>query len=381
MVKLSKQGSGIPFFFFFVNLCLLVMLSACRTQKAATDGVVPLVVEQPDTTLIPAFSGELLYLFGREYQAMHDSLSDKYDTPEALLVREKHISMSDYIEQRLVTFFPETAYNGMIRKWERIAESLVKPDKQEMVLLNNDELGRFQLRKDIPPMGLTEQEEAAFLQLTDEENILFQYLNTLATSAQMATRAELPDAACRLTYSDNKAFAPDIHASFEEENILVSLLLAGGPYAFYRVILAKKRAETKAKEYYGSDTNTGKIGDAFKHTFVNVLLTAYLSEDIAKFVMNDVWEQWHINAPCDRYMDLHNNYIGRHARYMEFHGTTDDWTIWAENVHHFILDTLSNGNYQAWSHDTPVFQIYYDMRKTPTDKFVYWNMEKTDVSE
>ncbi|MCM1034586.1 MAG: hypothetical protein NC038_03275 [Paludibacter sp.] len=356
---------------------VLMLITACQTHKVVTESLVPSGLPQPDTTLIPAFSGELLYLFGREYMAMYDTLSDKFDTPEAALIRQQNVSMSDYIEQRLITFFPEVAYTGMVKKWKIIAEQLVQQDEADILLFNNEELGMQQIRKGVLPLGKNDKQEAVFLQLTEEESAVFRQLNTLANAARMAVPNDLPDVTYSLQHPDNESFAPDIHSSFEEENILVSLLLAGGPYAFYRVILSKKRAETKAKEYYAGDTYAGKLGDAFKHTYVNILLTAYLSEEIAKFVMNDVWEQWHINAPCDRYMDLHNNYIGRHARYMELHGTSDDWNVWAQNVYNFIQDTLSNSSYQTWSHETPLFQINYDLRKTPADKYIYWNKELT----
>lgn len=366
---------------YIILIVIATAFAACHTKKTATESQLPPIKHQPDTTLIPAFSGEVLYLFGREYEAMHDSLSAKFNTPEAALVREQQISMSDYIEQRLTTFFPIVAYKGMVQKWRAIAEQIATQQPPEALVLNNKELGLQQIQKGVPPIGKADAEEALFLQLTEEEATVFNRLNALATSEQAVTPAQLPNATYRLFHPENKSFAPDIHDSFEEENILVSILLAGGPYAFYRVMLAKKRAETKAKEYYGSDVSAGKLGDAFKHTFVNVMLTSYLSEDIAKFVMNDVWEQWHTNAPCDRYMDLHNNYIGRHARYMELHGTSDDWRIWAENVYQFIQDTLENATYQTWSHETPIFQINYDLRKTPAEKFIYWNQEKTRTGE
>lgn len=367
------------------HIALIIVIAtafaACQTQKITTENLQLPAIPQPDTTLIPAFSGELLYLFGREYEAIHDSLSAKFNTPEAALVRAQQISMSDYIEARLTTFFPGIAYKGMVQKWEAIAEQILTQQQAEAIIYNNQELGFQQTQRGVPPISKTDEEEALFLQLTEEEDSVFRQLNTLATSTRQATPDQLPNAKYRLLHPENKSFAPEIHDSFEEENILVSLLLAGGPYAFYRIMLAKKRAETKAKEYYGSDASAGKLGDAFKHTFVNVMLTSYLSEDIAKFVMNDVWEQWHVNAPCDRYMDLRNNYIGRHARYMELHGTSDDWHNWAENVYQFIQDTLKNATYQTWTHETPLFQIHYDIRNSPTNKFIYWNQEKTTVDE
>ncbi len=363
-----------------LGLLLLMSLVGCRTT--ASQPIIPPAGGSeggyiPDTTLIPAFSGEVLYLFGREYVAIHDTLSPKFNHPSAARVRDLQLTMAEYVENRLREWYPDIAYNGMVNKWHQIALHLANVPDAEVKLFVNREFGKQSTQGNFQH-STSDAEESAFLHMTVEEQAYFDRLNNLATSHDFAQPNALPQASYATEREQSRAFTPDVHDSFERENMLTSLMLAGGPYALYRVLLCKQRAEKQAKAYYGADTNAGKQGDAFKHMYVNVLLRAYTSEEIAKFVMDDVWEQWHINAPCDRYMDLHNNQIGRTLRYWDFHQNTNDWTEWAANLHHFVQDS-ANASFKQWDRETAQFKILHDIRNTPTNQYIFWNTETTDT--
>ncbi len=284
--------------------------------------------------------------------------------------------MSDYIERRLQEWYPQIAYAGMLHKWHQLALQLANVPDADVRLFINREFNRKSTTGSFQHTA-SDAEEIAFLRMTAEEQTHFTHLNQLAQSADFAQPDCLPQATYSTERTQSQAFTPDIHASFEPENILTSLMLAGGPYAFYRVLLSKQRAERQAQHFYGTDTNSGKQGDAFKHMYVNLLLRAYTSKEIAAFVMDDIWENWHINAPCDRYMDLHNNQIGRHLRYWDFHQNTDDWTEWGTNVHLFVQDS-TNSSFKHWDKETVPFKILHDSRSTPQTKYIFWNKERTD---
>ncbi len=364
-----------------LGLLVLMSLTACHTKRqAALQSASPTAhTALPDTTLIPAFSGEVLYLFGREYVAIHDTLSAKFNHPSAARVRDLQLTMAEYVENRLREWYPDIAYNGMVNKWHQIALHLANVPDAEVQLFVNREFGK-QSTKGNFQQSTSDAEESAFLQMTVEEQAYFNRLNNLANSHDFAQPNALPQASYTTEREQSRAFTPDIHASFERENMLTSLMLAGGPYALYRVMLSKQRAEKQAKAYYGADTNAGKQGDAFKHMYVNMLLRAYTSEEIAKFVMDDVWELWHVNAPCDRYMDLHNNQIGRTLRYWDFHQNTDDWREWGNNVHQFVQDS-TNASFKQWDRETVQFKIQHDIRNTPANQYIFWNTETTDSTQ
>ena len=166
---------------------------------------------------------------------------------------------------------------------------------------------------------------------------------------------------------------------FEEENILLTLLLWRGPRMFYRVLQSKARAEKLAYYYYGEATNNGRPGDAFKHIYVNVLLRTYVGEWLSHAIMDVFWEWKSPNAPCDYYMDMHNNIIGRQTRYADF--TTIDtqcnadmrhWLQWAENVQHFIQDSV-NGDFQGWDKETPTFIVEPAAKQVSDTQYIYWD--------
>ncbi len=355
-------------------------LTACHTKKQATVSQVSQPAthtSKPDTTLIPAFSGEVLYLFGREYVAIHDSLSHKFHHPYAARVRHEQRSMMDYVEQRLQEWYPDIAYKGMVQKWNQIALMIANVPDNAVQLFVNREFGKQRTNGQFYHAA-SDMEEAVMLQMTVEEQAFFDQLNRLATADTFALRNSLPQASYAIEREISQNFTPDIHESFEQENILTSLMLAGGPYALYRVLLSKQRAERQAKMFYGADTNSGKQGDAFKHMYVNVLLRAYTSKEIAKFVMDDVWELWHVNAPCDRYMDLHNNQIGRNLRYWDFHQNTNDWKEWGKSVQQFVQDSV-NSSFKEWDKETVQFKVLQDSRNTPETQYIFWNKEQTDT--
>ena len=211
--------------------------------------------------------------------------------------------------------------------------------------------------------SLSIDKELQLLELTPQEQADWQRLQELAHSHQPLTRETFDTL--------NIEF-------FEEENILLSLLLWRGPRMFYRVLQSKARAEKLAYYYYGEATNNGRPGDAFKHIYVNVLLRTYVGEWLSHAIMDIFWEWKSPNAPCDHYMDLHNNVIGRQTRYEEF--TTIDaqcsdtrhWLQWGENVQRFIQDSV-NGDLQGWDKETPIFIVKPAAEKVSDMQYIYWD--------
>jgi hypothetical protein len=95
-------------------------------------------------------------------------------------------------------------------------------------------------------------------------------------------------------------------------------------------------------------------------------------------IMDMFWEWRSPNAPCDYFMDMHNNIIGRQTRYDEFTTTysecsaTRHWLQWAENVQHFVQDSV-NGDFQAWDKETPRFVVEPAANKVSQNQYIYWD--------
>lgn len=345
-------------------------LVGCKTtQPTATPPA-----QAADTTRLPSFPAEVLYTLGREWEAIHDSTTAKYHTDYAAVVRQDSIDRAKYVEQRLMELYPEQAYAGYTDKILRICTAMLW-QQAEHPAIGNAIQAELPLWDDTSDLGSSSgsesvrdtmsSDESAFLEFTPHEQSDWETLNRLATQAPMA---------------DRQVFDTLHITAFEEENLLLSLLLWRGPTLFYRVVQSKARAEKVARYYYGEETHSGKPGDAFKHLYVNVLLRTYTHEVMAWAVMDVYWENAHPNAPCDHFMDTHNNEVGRHTRYADFVRTNADeqcnetrqWLLWAERVQQFVQDT-TNGERQAWDKQTPSFVVEPAAEQVSRQLYIYWD--------
>ena len=337
----------------WVILCLALV--GCRTQQLSP---LPIAnVPYPDTTALPSFPAEALYVLGAQWEA------------DSLLQQE--LSIADYIELELMRLYPERAYKGYINKLCSITDRLLvsstqRPTlfapKQQEIRFAHSQSSSGTLYAILDSLSL--DEELQVLELTPQEEADWQRLQDLAHSSQPLTR---------------EAFDTLHIGFFEEENLLTTLLLWRGPRMFYRILQSKARAEKLAYYYYGEATNNGRPGDAFKHIYVNVLLRTYVGEWLSHAIMDIFWEWKSPNAPCDHFMDLHNNIIGRQTRYEDF--TTLDtqcnadmryWLQWGENVQHFVQDSL-NGHLQVWDKETPTFIVEPAAEKVSDTQYIYWD--------
>ena len=344
-MKLSKLLMLLPLF---------LLLVGCRTQNtlSSREGM----GGTPDTTALPTFPSEALYVLGARWEA------------DSMLQKEQNLA--DFIEQELIRLYPEKAYKGYVSKLCSVADQLLvnstqRPTlfipKQQEIRYSNSQSPSGILYANLDSLSI--DKELQLLELTPQEQADWQRLQELAHSHQPLTRETFDTL--------NIEF-------FEEENILLSLLLWRGPRMFYRVLQSKARAEKLAYYYYGEATNNGRPGDAFKHIYVNVLLRTYVGEWLSHAIMDIFWEWKSPNAPCDHYMDLHNNVIGRQTRYEEFTtidaqcSDTRQWLQWGENVQRFIQDSV-NGDLQGWDKETPIFIVKPAAEKVSDMQYIYWD--------
>ena len=338
----------------WIILCLALV--GCRTQQFSQSPHRHIALS-PDTTILPTFPAEALYVLGAQWES--DSL-----------LQQEH-TIAEYIEKELIRLYPQKAYRGYVSRLCSVADRLLADAKQRPTLFapKQQEI-RFAYGQS--PSGtlyatldsLSVDEELQVLELTPQEEADWQRLQALAHSNQPLTRETFDTL--------NIEF-------YDEENILLTLLLWRGPRMFYRILQSKARAEKLAYYYYGEATNNGRPGDAFKHIYVNVLLRTYVGEWMSHAIMDIFWEWKSPNAPCDHFMDLHNNIIGRQTRYDDFtsidtqcNAEMRHWLQWAENVQHFVQDSV-NGQRQSWDKETPTFIVEPAAKQVSDTQYIYWD--------
>ena len=348
-MKISKLLKFFPLF---------LLLIGCRTQNTLPFREGMRVGFTPDTTALPTFPAEALYVLGAQWEA--DSLL------------QEDMTIAEYLEKELIRLYPEKAYKGYVQRLCSVADcllvnsqhtpSLFIPKRQEINFVSGYSSSKATSYAILD--SLTMAEEMMALEFTPQEEAEWHALQALVHSNQPLTRETFDT--LRIEF-------------FEEENLLLTLLLWRGPRLFYRVLQSKARAEKLAQYYYGEATNNGRPGDAFKHIYVNVLLRTYVGEWLSHAIMDVFWEWKSPNAPCNHFMDLHNNIIGRQTRYEDF--TTLDtqcnadmrhWLQWAENVQHFVQDSV-NGHRQSWDKETPTFIVEPAAEKVSDTQYIYWD--------
>ena len=341
----------------WIILCLALV--GCRTQRLSPLPIAD--VPSPDTTALPTFPAEALYVLGAQWEA------------DTLL--QADMTIAEYMEQELMRLYPEKAYYGYINKLCSITDHLLVSSTQRPTLFapSRQEITFSSSPHRQSPTGvadlylyldsLSQSDELQLMDFTPQEQADWDALQSLVHAPQPLTR---------------EAFDTLNIEFFEEENILITLLLWQGPRMFYRILQSKARAEKLAYYYYGEATNNGRPGDAFKHIYVNVLLRTYVGDWLSHAIMDVFWEWKSPNAPCDHFMDLHNNIIGRQTRYQDFTqidaqcSDTRYWLQWAENVQHFVQDSV-NAHRQEWDKETPTFIVEPAAQKVSNTQYIYWD--------
>jgi len=91
--------------------------------------------------------------------------------------------------------------------------------------------------------------------------------------------------------------------------------------------------------------------------------------------MDVYYEDKNPNSPCDKYMDLHNNSLGRNTQYWTFRGpyfkNLFNWQTWTSRVNVFI-ENSNNAIKMNWNLSTAESTVKSDESSADRKKFIYW---------
>ena len=363
---------------------LLFGFYSCKTKKVVENPVaVEEVLPQADTTLIPSFPSEVLYVVSREYESVWDSTTDKYNTIEAEYIRENNVSIKEYMEKRLISLFPNMAYIGLLDKIEGRAKDLI-PEKTRRTPSFRSQDGYYMpaFAEKVNLEKVSDNYEINHLLMSYSELQLYNRLNALADTSHFVSLKQVSDIQVKDSlWNIDKKLSEDSVPYYMKESLLISFLTSGvGSHVFFRIMQSKARATYVAEYFYPGLTKDGRKGDAYKHLYVNTMLRNYVGATMAWLVMDIYWENAASNAPCDMVMDLHNNHVGRYSRYRDLRGVEkSNWVDWAYNVKSFVEDTTRNAQYQNWNKEIPLFVIKEEEAKANDRLYLYWN--KAELEE
>lgn len=369
--------------YIIILLSIVSIFYSCKTKKVVK---APVVVEenvpQADTTLIPSFPSEVLYVLTREYESVWDSTREKYDTKEAEYIRNNNVPIKEYMEYRLITLFPDLAYVGLLDKIENKAKQMLPSMSKVMPSFRSQDgyyMPSFAEKVDLE--RVSDENEIKKLYLSYSEQDVFEKMNALADASSFVELEEIRNIEVNDSiWNIDKKLSEDSVPYYMKESMLLSMLTSGlGSHVFFRIMQSKARATYVAEFFYPGLTKDGRKGDAYKHLYVNTMLRNYVGPVMAWLIMDIYWENAASNAPCDMIMDLHNNHVGRNSRYRDLRGSEySQWVDWAYNVKSFVEDTTRNAQYHNWNKEIPLLVIKEEESKSNDRLYLYWNKTEAD---
>lgn len=323
------------------------------------------------------FPSDVLFVLGLEFESIKNKTNNKYKSEFVtnLQKAKDSISLADYMEARLLELYPEKIYQGMI------TESINSLYNQTICDFSKEE----KLQYHIEPKPIEQEasfhefqsteDESFFMQMTEYEKQKYIVLLDLGNAEKFADIADFNTLKTNDSISNKTLNDEDFVLSLEDNLLLPYLFFVNkGVHLYYRVVQSRNRAIAEAAKYYGDEISCGKKGDAFKHIFVNTLLKSYLSEKMAYLIMDVFWENQGNNSPCDTYMDLHNNHVGRVSQYPLLK-RGKHWKEWSQHVYSFVENETKNAIFKTWDKTQVEFIIVEEKKNSDRNKYIYRNKE------
>ena len=398
---------------------------SARTAASTAPPRAPVFVSR-----VPGYPAPVVYILYREYLHKNPGLT-------SLNPENKHYQQ--YIERRLRQLYPARGYPGMMQdgveeeRQQRLAWAAYQKELQAwkrgntigIMTCTGSTFYDPETGENCPPVGGGEdpppepeadptvdpswngqeefpppsddfvptlQMEIDSLQMTQPEIDRLYYQESLADGSFFARWDEVIVASGsgrRATLDDliiaagdgwtplGRKPGPRGELTIQIDRAVVAGILLGAHigYKAWRVDQAVDRAREKSAQYFPVDYESTKR-DAYRHIFWNMQMRRYVGADVAK-VIADRHEANGGNTPPDLYMDLHNNHIGREAKYHAFRGHVLwdrwDWREWAEKVRNY-MNRPENAEYIAeWASSTPTREEARARASlVPVHKYIYF---------
>lgn len=363
----------------YIFTLVAFMLTSCNDNEV----VQKQSFEEPSpptfVSKLPSFNAEALYVVGREYETLKDGTSKKSPKfkVKGNVVNANAMTLYEYIEMRLIELYPDVAYVGMAKDMEH--------EGTQAMQMYNDYLAKRKVweesqgifrEEEIETPGFTSiEDEIQLMSMTPEEEAKFRALNALATGSEFATTSDFEN----LFKVKSNA---DIQKAVQFEPVSTATIVAvvasvGLVYAAARVIICYDRTIEMQQRDDFYKNKSGMLPDAFKHIYVSMMLRRYLTQPMAWLIMDVGWENIASpnNLPRDKYMDYHNNNVGRDTQYDLFRGKwladMHKWELWGARVRDFV-DNTNNGIKMNWLETTDKETVKSERNNANKNKYIWY---------
>ncbi|MDO9154371.1 MAG: hypothetical protein Q7U47_11845 [Paludibacter sp.] len=371
---------------FYLIALVVFTLTSCNDNEVVQKQSFEEPTPPTFVSKLPSFNAEALYVVGREYETLKDGTSQKSPKfkVKGNVVNANTMTLYEYIEMRLIELYPDVAYVGMAKDMEQEGTQAMQMYKDYLAKRKvwEESQGIFR-EEEIETPGFTSiEDEIKLMAMTHEEEANFRALNALATSSEFVTNVDLENIfKSKSNTGIQKAPQITLAAALGVAVVVV------GVYAVIRAEICKERAENMQirTDFYGNRTDL--LPDAFRHIYVSMMLRRYLSQPTSWLIM-DVYQEnvkiWLknlfrkidvVNNPRDKYMDYHNNNVGRDTQYDLFRdkwwADMHEWELWGTRVRNFVNNT-NNGVKKSWLSTTDIETVKNDRNNTDKYKYIWY---------
>lgn len=272
-----------------------------------------------------------------------------------------------YLEKRLIDLFPKTAYQGVVQ--DAIVESR---NFEESYNQFTESLARYsELMQEVDSSLIVEpiqqyisvEHDKDYIRLTTQEVEDLAVWDNIALAQLNKSQMDSLFTAPNRFWTTNTLAIP----------IVIPITLAV-KFSVFRIFQSMTRSYQQAEFYFPNELCSGCKGDAFRHVFMSMQLRRYLGRTASAMIMT-AYEQFNPNSrDSDKYMDLHNNRVGRGKKYWAFRGAyfrhRYDWERWGVNAKNFIYNH-KNGADMDWE-DGHLERCKSEADKVSSLKYIYY---------
>lgn len=145
--------------------------------------------------------------------------------------------------------------------------------------------------------------------------------------------------------------------------------------AIKTLVAIKSWSKLQAQKYYPTQGENGELGDAYRHVLASVASRKMVGRSLASsagWVNELVRDVAGSNTPHDRFMDLHNNKIGRVTYYTSLRAARLD--SMALRVKRFI-ENDAHRKVLPWGTEAPIRREAMSVNRDPDYRAVYFVYE------
>ena len=318
---------------------LIALLSSCNKEILNDENPLnsnqstSFSLEEAAKTL--AVDCEVVYVAYREFVLTHPEYiyKEQIDTSNAYY---------NHLENRLIDFYPDRAYIGMIQDADGFYEQLLQQDELELTQVDSSDVT---LNDSLPSFNFYQKE----LDLESSDLDWLLAMESLASQypSNPASYNEIMELSALRSNKTNGIWATVLSVIVAHPAasaaVGAGVVLAG--YDIYWARKCKQRAKEETHLRFDASEGYNDRADAFRHISASMMLRRYVGQAQAAGWVHEIVNK---NECAEHQMDFHNNKVGSKTQYWYFRNKPQfgkkDYKLWCDRIETFTKSQATNGH-------------------------------------